>query len=307
MITPSQAYWNQRHALASARDLLLTLANAINKPLDLTSFQWAQLYAMALEFRPHIILELGRDTGNSTCVFTEAARQLSQCRVVSLCFSTTWEDHTLPKIQPLVPAGWFDPLRIEHADILTFNYEEIFGGAARIMIFWDAHGYDIAECVLGRILPLIQDRPHLVMNHDMSDLRYQPDEFFHDYYLWKGLSNEPAYFQIGDLVSNVQQAISVTDFLARNNLTFFSADHDLHTQLPSNGTRFLELQSLLGDKLFSLSADWRWFSLNERPGPFVFPKIRPQKQSAQESQASANGRLPLISRAKMAAKIVLNR
>ena len=41
------------------------------------------------------------------------------------------------------------------------DYQRLFEGSERVLLLWDAHGFEIAEMVLGRILPLIADRPHL--------------------------------------------------------------------------------------------------------------------------------------------------
>ena len=73
MITPATAYWNQRQKLSALRDRFTGMGEAVGELTHLSSFQWAQLAAMALEYQPDLIIELGRGKGNSTCVFTEAA------------------------------------------------------------------------------------------------------------------------------------------------------------------------------------------------------------------------------------------
>jgi cephalosporin hydroxylase len=66
--------------------------------------------AAVLEFKPDLILELGRAMGNSTAAFTNAANLLgpSACRVLSLCLSYEW--HSMPwflvmRIAPLTSSG----------------------------------------------------------------------------------------------------------------------------------------------------------------------------------------------------------
>ena len=71
MPLPGRAYWNQRQVLLEARPRIEALVETIGENTDLTPFQWAQLLAYTLEFKPDLILELGRGAGNSTCVFTE--------------------------------------------------------------------------------------------------------------------------------------------------------------------------------------------------------------------------------------------
>lgn len=255
--TPSQAYWNQRQAIAGAKERLLALCGAIGMPGDLLPFQWAQLYAMALEFRPDLVLELGRGHGNSTCVFTEAANRLGGCRVLSLDTDSVWRSK-LPRLRRIVPEAWFAPLRAPLADILAYDYAAAFAGARRILVFWDAHGYAVAGCVLGGILPLLRDLPHLVIMHDLSDARYSPP----------GL---PAgKFRVGHVISGVEQAVSITDFAGRNGLELHSADHDLHTRLAQRST---EMRELLGE-MFSLQAHWFYFTLNELQTAPQFPPFR---------------------------------
>src|SRR5262245_42974585 len=102
--TPGRAYWNQRIRLSADRDRLLTLSRTVGRPSDLAPYQFAQLVAGCLEFKPDLILELGRGFGNSTCAFTEAANQLApdtRTRVVSVCKSREWHTMTRPALTPV--------------------------------------------------------------------------------------------------------------------------------------------------------------------------------------------------------------
>ena len=59
-------YYEQRHAVAEDAPTLRALIGAVNAPNDLAPTQWSQWYAIALGFRPDLIVELGRAKGNST-------------------------------------------------------------------------------------------------------------------------------------------------------------------------------------------------------------------------------------------------
>ncbi|MFN2454876.1 MAG: hypothetical protein ABR577_11715 [Pyrinomonadaceae bacterium] len=304
--TPSQAYWNQRHALAEFRPRAEQLQEAVGKLTDLMPFQWAQLFTMALEFKPDVILELGRLAGNSTVIFTEAANQLGDCRVVSLCLTDVWQKATVPSLSEMVPEKWFDPLDALQADILTFDYEATFMDAKRVMIFWDAHGFDVAECVLGKILPLVQDRPHLVIMHDLSDARYTGDEYttnYGEHGLWKGEAAGDPSIRLGHISSKVAQSVSIFDFTSRNKLSLHSADHNLHTELGMDASKVAELKKLVGDKLFSLTGHWFWFSLNENAGPRTFPNF--QHRKLPQGEALSPAPMSLKMRLKAAASILL--
>jgi hypothetical protein len=253
--------------------------------------------AYALEFQPDLILELGRSYGNSTCAFIEVAHLLGvrRCRVLSLCLAETWERETLPKVQPLMPADWLAPLRALREDIVTFDFRTALAGARRILIFWDAHGFEVAECVLGRLLPEIADRPHVVAVHDMSDARYSSAmDQYGSSGLWKGERECAAYVRLGHICSHVAQAISIVDFTSRNRLSLESADHSYQTELAGDTVKLSEMQRLLGEQLFSLQGHWFWFTLNERHGPFTFPLFDPRSQSYQyrfEQQQQEQDRL----------------
>jgi len=276
--TPGRAYWNQRAQLGAARDRLLSLSRTVGYPSDLSPYQFAQLVAGCLEFKPDLILELGRGFGNSTCAFTEAANQLggaTRTRVVSLCRTREWDSVTRPALTPLVGDSWFAPLSALTTDILTFDYRRHLSGARRVILFWDAHGFEIAECVLGTIMPLLVDRAHLVFMHDLSDIRYCPPSLadYGERSVWKGENAGDARLRIGIVDSAVAQAISIVDFSGRNNITLDSADHSFDVDIARSGG-VDEMRGLLGDELFSLHGHWFWFTLNERPGPFTFPKLK---------------------------------
>ncbi|HLK20854.1 MAG TPA: hypothetical protein VKT81_18005 [Bryobacteraceae bacterium] len=274
--TPGSAYWNQRFTLQQAGDRLLSLRQTVGLPVDLSGFQWAQLFALALEFQPDVIIELGRGYGNSTCVFTEAAHRLpNPCHVISLGDCATWDHKTIPRLRSIVDQDWFRPLEAPIGDILTFDFEKALAGKKRVLIFWDAHGFDVAEHVLGTVLRLIQNVPHIVALHDMSDLRYcgEPDAKG-EYAVWKGSDSDEGRFCLGNVMSKVPQAISVIDFTARNRLTFDSADHSIHTTIGNDPAKLAEMQAVLGPELFSTKAFWFWFTLNEHPGPYKFPRAK---------------------------------
>jgi hypothetical protein len=272
----ARAYWNYRHDLAELKERILFFSRAVADPVSLSLNQFAQLTAATLEFRPDLIIELGRGAGNSTCLFTEAAHRLRLARgkVISLDTHQHWEKVTMPRLRLGVEEYWFRPLTALQQDILTFDFHAAVSGAQRVLVFWDAHGFDVAECVLGGLLPEMIDRPHLVMMHDMSDLRYgAPGNLeYGEHGIWKGTCFDGPRLKLGFIDSAVEQSVAIFDFATRNALTIHSADHDLHTAFAMDPGKVAELQHLLGP-LHSLSGDWMYFSLNEVSGPYRFPKF----------------------------------
>lgn len=273
MITPGAAYWNQRFAIQQSAERLLNFSRLVDHPGDFTPYQFAQLFGLALEFAPDLILELGGGFGNSTCAFTEAANRLGNgCKVVSISNCGSWQDITAPRLQSFVGDDWFRPLDAAKADILTFDFDSILAPAKRALIFWDAHGFDVAECVLGKVMRAVSSKEHIVALHDVLDLRYSGPLEAGDYVMWKGSDAAESRYCINGICSNVSQLISVVDFTWRNKLTLESADHSIHTTIGVDEGKVAEMAERLGD-LFSLNAYWYWFTMNEHPGPYKFPVV----------------------------------
>jgi len=271
---PGIACWNQRKVLAVLRERILLEHQAVNSPQTMTLYQYVQLVATVLEFRPGLILELGRGHGNSTCAFTAASNHVDGAiRVVSICPSTEWKRFTVPRLRSLVTDTWFAPLDSRCASIVETEYESILGGAQRVILYWAAPGFDVAECVLGRILPLLTSTEHLVLVHNLSDTRYVSRDHmdYGPHGLWRGDDQPGPRLKIGHVDSSASQAISVLDFTTRNRLTLESADHSLRADLSPEQQQ--QMRALLGD-LFDTQAHWFYFTLKEHAGPYTFPRLR---------------------------------
>ena len=148
-----------------------------------------------------------------------------------------------------------------------------------MLLFWDAHGFEIAECVLGAIMPLLAPIQHLVMMHDLSDTRYTSDEHmqYGENGLWKGNNWSGPRLKLGIIDSAVEQSVAALDFTTRNRVALDSADHSFRTTL--SAAQQGEMSSLLGN-LFNLQGHWFYFSLNERHGTYTFPRFSKQSASA---------------------------
>jgi len=277
--TPGQAFWNQRHQLAASAPRLRALIDAVGRPTDLSPFQWAQLFALTLEFEPDLIIELGRGWGNSTCCFLEAARVLRPwhlCKLLSLSLDDDWTVRTMPRLRGLATPDWLAAGEFLQTNILTYDFAPVLATSQRCLVFWDAHGFDVAECVLGRLLPLLADKTHIVAMHDLCDLRYcSPPREYGTCGLWKGENATEPAFWLGHIFSRVGQAISIVDFTTRNRLPLHSADESLHAELAADPVKRVELTEMLGNDLVSLVAHWFWFSLNEATEAITFPASGP--------------------------------
>jgi hypothetical protein len=282
--TPARALWNQRQVVGRLCERFKTLSTAVNSPGELALYQWVQIGAFALEFRPDLIIELGRKNGNSTCCFLEVASELKEtgsCTVLSLCLDDSWQRKTLPELRTICSPHWFSHGDIRLANILDYDFAPVLEKVSRCLVFWDAHGFDVAECVLGGLLPKLVRKNHLVIMHDMTDARYEhPEVTYNGAGLWKGESASGLYFRIGSIVSDVGQAISILDFASRNQLPLHSASESIQTELAKDPQRTATLQHLLGDEFFSVEAHWLWFSLCEVSGTITFPRFSMEQHSA---------------------------
>ena len=258
------------------------MREAIGDPVNLSSFQWAQWFAHVREYQPDLVLELGRGLGNSTAAINEALYQLGHGRLVSFCLSRTWQEKTVPLLQPLVPSDWFDRIEARVGNMLLEDFREVVGSARRVLLIWDAHGFEIASLVLGHILPLLADREHFVVMHDISDVRYadKRQSSYDGRELWQGMefsyrNSQSARLQLGWISTVVDQAIAVVDFLGRNEGQLYSADESFHEEIGRDGEKLAEMQRVLTPDDWNLTGHWAFFSLNALPGPYTFPRFVP--------------------------------
>ncbi|MCJ7696907.1 MAG: class I SAM-dependent methyltransferase [Thermoplasmata archaeon] len=272
--TPATSLLKNQILLSNDKSRINDLITAVGRTGDLSPNQWIQLMAFVLEFKPDFILELGRGYGNSTCAFTEVCHLLPprQCKVLSVCLSDEWNSRTVSHLKKVVEDEWFEPVTTITGDILDFNYEKYFSGKNRIVIFWDAHGFEVAEIILGHILPLIKDKNHIVIMHDLSDSRYisGTNRLYGNNGIWKGKNDGPR-IRIEHVDSCVEQSISAIDFCNRNKITLHSSDDSYFTEISDK--QWQELSDVIGADYISKNGHWFWFSLNEALTELTFPKI----------------------------------
>lgn len=201
----------------------------------------------------------------------------------------------MPRLSGIVGDEWFAPLTTLRTDIVTFDFERLLHQYNRIFVFWDAHGYDVAESVLGRLLPDLTDRAHIVAMHDLSDGRYLgPDYTSYSSALWRGNDWTGPRIRLGHIDSNVEQAVAIVDFASRNGLPLRSVDYSFDRDLSADQKK--ELRRLLGDDFACSLGHWFWFSLNEAKGAVSFPKVRSAAGSREAEVLSVPRRLRAATR-----------
>lgn len=289
------AYWHQRAAIARDADRIRTLVREVGRPSDLWPYQWAQLMSFALAMRPDLILELGRGYGNSTCAFTEAAALLGgdATRVVSICRSRSWDQRTRSAIAPFVTRDWTARLTILRGDIRRWDPAPYVRDAQRVLVFWDAHSFDVAEWVFGRLAPLLEGRDHAILVHDISDRRFQdPARDAYDGPMWKG-RDDGAHLRIGPIDTGFEEAVALLDFTARNGIALRSAEEEIRAHFDAQPEQADEMRAALGD-LFALEAHWSWLRVRRTDGrALTYPRL------------DAPARPGLVARLRGAAKLIL--
>lgn len=190
----------------------------------LTKGDMLTLAAAAREYQPGLVLELGRGLGTSTSLF-----RYLEIPVVSICRLSDWQDRTLAMLAEIEPIDWAAGVNAIIGEIADQDYHSLLEGAVRPMIFWDAHGYDVADIVFSRILPALAGRSALVACHDMRDSRYYANERpLRDAPLWRSNDVE-RFLRLGDVHSSFEQLVSIVDFVSWAGITFNSPTHEIMT------------------------------------------------------------------------------
>ena len=147
------------------RQRFATLREVVDWPGDLFLEQWLRLYDRAVSAEPDLLIEIGRGYGNSTVVLTDAAHALGTILIsVGNDMVYGWASRTRPRLQPIVGEDWFRPLTIIQGDVGDFTPPP----CDRPFLFWDAHGAEVADAVLGRLLPALPSGSTTVVVHDIS-------------------------------------------------------------------------------------------------------------------------------------------
>jgi cephalosporin hydroxylase len=191
-----------------------------SSPFDLPIENWPKLFDLTVAFGPDLVLELGRGFGNSTCVFTEAANAIGDCRVVSVDSNPEefWQRHTAPKLAPLVGPKWSAPLTILQDDITTLDFPPLLHGARRVFVFWDAHGVDVADAILSRLFPALPRNNVVVVD---------------DVWPTKELYGLEAEYRAGPLWSLFEEVLPLWTYLQDRRIEFETGERWIIFRAPS--------------------------------------------------------------------------
>ncbi len=279
------ALWENRKSLRLTQPRLTTLAHAIGRLSDSGLSQYAQLFAMTMEFKPSLILEVGRAYGNSTAVFTESANHLPDTRVVSICLTDIWQKRIRGEVEQIVEPTWFNKLETFTMDFLHAPLHQIIKPSDSVLFFWDAHGWDIAEFILGGVLPILATHRHLVLVHDIMDIRYHPHlKKYTRNGIWKNYLGDEVKKQnnvvIRNMASSFEEMVALNDFAERNELTIHSVEHQVQEVIFRSAYKRVQMRQILGEEMSRSTSSIHWFSLNTgKKKSFFFPPYQPNVQS----------------------------
>ncbi len=195
----------------------------------------------------------------------------------------------MPRLQSCCDAAWFARGNILCGNILDSDVAADLARARRVLVFWDAHGPEVAEWVLSGVMPRLADLPHVILMHDLAHAVYDycGDRFYGTKHLWNGECATPDHFRIGHIESAVTQAILALDFTGRNGIELHAAAESMHREFQEDPERWAELNRLLGGDMVQLYCNWFWFSLNESTGEPTFPMPRPRPKVVPAAEPAA--------------------
>jgi hypothetical protein len=232
-----EAIENNIDALEHLASELRAVLDLIDNPETLILRQALCLAALCLERKPDVVLDLGTGKGNSASVFSIVGKALANLghNLTVHTFDTQdrWNAETAPILDPAITKRV-----VPHVgDLTQFDFFPVLEPARSVVVFWDAHGYAVADTVLARIMPLLAERPHVVVCHDILDNRFLPERRpYGGLPFWRGMDyfynkRTTTEINIGWLSAIVDQILPLTDFCYRNHIEIRSFDYAIQHEL----------------------------------------------------------------------------
>ena len=253
--------------IGSARNAKFVKAfKMLNFPAsECPGWQCFQYAAFARTFEPDCILQFGRWGGEFTVSLMlgqSYATNSNTSRLWSFCESTLWKSGPVyDRVVDSFGSSWLD--RAECFTRLPVNSElnEILDSAKRVLVFWNETGIESATIILGSVMPLIRNKAHVVILHGISDGRFGTMPTYE--------GDGANMLALGDAWSWRPDLPRILDFTTRNKLELLSPERALKKKIAARLDLLNELERLLGT-LFSTSAGWHWFTLNQHEAPAFF-------------------------------------
>ena len=228
---------NNIDALENIASELHAVLQLIDDSGNLTFRQGLCLAALCLERSPDVVLDLGTGRGNSAAVFSVVAKMLQglghDLTIHTFDTQNRWKVETSAKLDADIAKRV-----VPHVgDLTEFNFDPVLKSAGSVLVFWDAHGFAVADTVLTRVMPIIAERRHIVVCHDISDNRFHLQRrSYGGLPFWRGMDHfydkrNTTEINIGWISTVVDQILPLTDFCFRNDIEIFSFDYQIRHEL----------------------------------------------------------------------------
>jgi hypothetical protein len=267
---------SHRDSISAAAGLLRSALSRVIDPDPVVFSEAVHWMALTLEFKPDIVLEIGRGRIHSTVAFGIAAKQLGACRVQS--FGAAGDPLELV-LAAAEGAGWPSCVELINGVSSRHDFRRHIGSAKRPLVFWNSCGFDWADTVIAHILPSITNRPHLVICTDIWDSRFsEMPSGYAGRPLWRGMEDyllfrireERAPLRLGWFATTVDHAIPLMDFCARNRIELHSPSMEFAQLKPEI---LAALREDLPEDMRCSPTGWSWFCLRTANPPYSFPSL----------------------------------
>lgn len=242
-------------AIENNIDALETIAGDLHATLELIGDaqnlsvrQALCLAALCLDRRPDVVLDLGTGRGNSAAVFSVVGQVLGEIGHELAVHTFDVHDQWNAETSQLLGTPMAKRVVPHVGDLTEFDFYPVLEPSRSVLVFWDAHGFAVADTVLTRILPLLVERRHVVVCHDISDNRFHPErKSYGSLPFWRGMDyfynkRDTSAINIGWLCGIVDQMLPLTDFCYRNDIEIQSFDYSIQRELAAaTRDRFLAI------------------------------------------------------------------
>jgi len=189
-------------------------------------------------------------------------------------------------------------------DVLELDVEAALRGKRRVFFLLDAHGWDVAEYVVGVVVPELFKREHVLFMHDVVlpthyaavYAKYFPHdptrptdgmEGYGGRGIWRGSEETwDRFLFLNGLAGRYPEFVALVDFVNRNGLTLHALEASVRQAIEDYPERREEMQRLLGDRMYAPFSAFAWLSLDplDRPTQLRFPTFRRPGSSARVAE-----------------------
>jgi len=226
---------------------LKALSDCVAAPQEFAFSDWLMMGAMALEFKPDFVTEIGRGSGGTTAMLLEVMSRLKG-EIFSVESQTSGWDQVEPKLRERQPESWFAPLVLMDAPASGLEFDRhLPPGSRRILLVCSYQTEEWLRTCVDRLFPILKGRENLVVVRGVSDLRGEQ------------IARSSAYSTFGTFQAPTKSFGVLHDWLAANRVTVGSPPADIVAAMHRNPRRWNALRrALLGQAYPLVGAGGHW-------------------------------------------------